>query len=96
MDGTIDMKGNTFEFEQKVKGMISLGAMFVCAASALATQQFMMNYWQVLFLSGVSIVMVAIAMSKGRKLLKKSGYVSGDKRYIRATNKLKGERLKGT
>ena len=95
-DTEINMKGNTFAFEQKVKGMISLGAFFVCTASALATQQFMMNYWRVLFFSGVSIVVVAIAISKGRKTLKKLGYVSGDKRYVRETKKLVGKKTKGT
>ena len=87
------MNGNA-AFEQKIRNMISFGAALVCTASVLATQQFMMNIWQVLFFSGLSVVMVAIFISKGRKMLKKKGYVRADSRYLRGQKKLKGKRLK--
>ena len=86
---TINLKGNSV-FEQNINGMISLGALFVCVSSALATQQFMMNYWKMIFSSGISIVFVALVMSYSKKFIMSSGFVKSDARF----RALKGKKTK--
>ena len=65
-------------FESKIKAMVSLGALFVCTSSTLATHQFLTRYWSVLFYVGCAIVVTGTGISVIRKTLKQRGYVSGD------------------
>ena len=87
-------------WDTKIKAMISIGALFVCASSTLATHQFLTRYWTVLFIIGLTIVCTGIILSISRKLLKRNGYVSGDKKkktkdeYIHPIF-FKGKRLAG-
>ena len=74
----LTLKG-TSQFDANVKALISLGALFVCASSTLATHQFLTRYWIVLFYVGCSIVVSGTALSVIRKTMKRYGYVNSDK-----------------
>ena len=73
----LHLKGSSFE--TNVKAFTALGAIFVCTASTLATHQFLMSNWLVLFYIGCAVVVSGTAISIVRKFLKRRGYVSVDK-----------------
>ena len=72
----LSIKGGSFD--SKIKAMTSLGALFVCTSSTLATHQFLLKYWKVLFFIGCAIVVTGTGTSVIRSMLKRYGYVSAD------------------
>ena len=66
-------------FDKNLRAFTALGALFVCTASTLATHQFLISHWLVLFYLGCAVVVSGTAISIVKKSLKRMGYVSGDK-----------------
>ena len=93
---TINLQGKSFD--EVLKRLITLGALFICTSSTLATHQFLMRYWSILFYIGCTIVVLGTGISILRNQMKRSGYISADEQERQENLNpyfFKGKRLAG-
>lgn len=92
---TLSLKTDQSNMEKKLSWLLSVGALFICTASALATKQFMLRSWPVLFIVGMFLLTVSILGSILIKITRKNKISSDAKYYYRQKNlrrRLRGKR----
>ncbi len=82
---TINYRGNG-RFERNMTYLKTTGAVLICMASGLATQQVLLKFWPILLFIGLACVFISVTAKKIMSV------VSSDVKL----KKLNGIRLKGT
>lgn len=67
-------------FNMKVRHLTTTGAFLICLSAFLATQNFIMKIWPSILVAGVVLILSALLFSIVRKVSKRAGIISADKK----------------